>query len=198
MVIEKYFTEADVEIAFETAKKNRLPVLVDFWSEGCKGCKKMELVTYANELITGYIQTNFVFVKFNTAHKLYSFRNTYLSSAHLWTPCFIVFSNDGSEVRKISGYLPPRQFINEMELGRAMACLRKAQSEEALAVLENLIRVSGDDAITQEALYWAGVCAFYADKKNLGALISFWEKLLELYPTSNWAERANCLDVPVN
>ncbi|HET6768849.1 MAG TPA: thioredoxin family protein [Chitinophagaceae bacterium] len=191
------YTEKEINAAFEIARNKRLPVLVDFWSEGCKGCKKMNEITYQNDKVLNYLEKNFVFVKYNTKNRQPEFRNTYISSPHLWTPAFIVFANDGSEVRKVSGYLPPGQFINEMELGRAMAAIRKAQSPEALKILENIYTNSDSDPLAQEALYWAGVSAFYANRKRMEHLVPYWEKLLNQYPESIWAERADCLAVEV-
>lgn len=191
------YTEKEINPAFEIARNKRLPVLVDFWSEGCKGCKKMNEITYQNEDVLHYLKKNFVFVKYNTKNRQPEFRNTYISSPHLWTPAFIVFANDGSEVRKVSGYLPAKQFINEMELGRAMAAIRKAQSPEALRILENLSVNADSDPIAQEALYWAGVSAFYANHRSMKHLVPYWEKLLNQYPESIWAERADCLAIEV-
>ena len=189
------YNEMQIDLAFTEAKNKQLPVVVDFWSEGCKGCKKMEDVTYRKEAVIDYLKLNYVFVKYNTYNKQPGFRNTYILSPHLWTPTFIIFSNDGSEVRKATGYLPPKQFLNELELGKALAELRKAKSGAALATLNNLLASSDCDIIKQETLYWAGVAAFYANKKSLEQLIPFWEKLINEYPGSRWADRADCLDV---
>lgn len=194
---ELLYTETNVDTAFEAARNTRLPVLVDFWSEGCKGCKKMEEVTYPDSRIRQYLAAHFVFVKYNTANRQPGFKNTYITGPHLWTPAFIVFANDGSEVRKVSGYLPPGQFIDEMELGRAMAAIRKAKSPEAIAILEQLYANSENGSIKQEALYWLGVSAFYANKKSVSHLVPYWEKLMSEYPGSAWADRADCLSVKV-
>ena len=37
------FTEAETDKAFQLARQKQLPVLIDFWSPGCKGCKKWSL-----------------------------------------------------------------------------------------------------------------------------------------------------------
>lgn len=195
MKLLNIFIESGVDEAFSEAKSKGLPVLVDFWSEGCKGCNKMEDITYQDEAVINYLNSNYVLVKYNTYNRQPGFRNTYISSPHLWTPTLIIFSNDGSEVRKATGYLPPEQFINELELGRALASLRKAKSSDALVTLNNLIALTKCGLTKHEALYWAGVAAFYANKKSLPHLIPFWEKLMNEFPESIWAERADCLDV---
>ena len=189
------YDETQIDLAFAEARSKQLPVVVDFWSEGCKGCRKMEEVTYRNKAAIDYLKMNYVFVKYNTYNRQPGFRNTFTSSPHLWTPTFIIFSNDGSEVRKATGYLPPKQFINELQLGKALAQLRKARSGDALVTLNNLLASSDCDITKQETLYWAGVAAFSANKKSLEHLVPFWEKLIHEYPGSPWAERADCLDV---
>ena len=133
----RYFKEEETDMAFQIARQKKLPVLIDYWAPGCKGCKKMDLTTYQNHKIVDYIQKHFVFVKYNITNKD---RQKVPSSPVLWTPCFIVFANDGSEVRKISGYLNDEQFEGEMEIGRALALVRKAQYQSAVELLKFLLQ----------------------------------------------------------
>ena len=193
MKILNPFSATEVENAFRIARNDGLPVLVDFWSEGCKGCKKMDETTYRNDKVLQYLGNRFVFVKYNITHRRSDFRNSFITSPFLWTPCFIVFANDGSEVRKITGYLPPHQFLEELEMGRAMAAMRKARSETAHTILVALCDSAKVPSIRQEALYWAGVAAYYSHKKDLAALVPYWDKLIRSFPGSTWAERADCL-----
>ena len=59
------FTEAEIDEAFQVARKKQLPVLIDFWAPNCKGCKKMELTSYQNPELLSYINSNFVFAKYD-------------------------------------------------------------------------------------------------------------------------------------
>lgn len=185
-----YFTEAETEKAFQIAKQKQLPVCVDFWAPNCKGCKKMEITTYQNTEILSYIDQHFIFMKYNITN-----RNVpkIECSPILWTPTIIVFSNDRSEVRKITGYLNHLQFEAELEIGRAMAFLRKAQPNTALEILENLIANTAYKAPIPEALYWAGIGAYFLNKRNEESLVPYWERLINDYPESVWAEKADCL-----
>lgn len=118
------FTEMETEKAFKVAKQKQVPVLFDFWAPNCKGCKKMEITTYEKATTRAYIDQNFVFVKYDITNRSVP---KITSSPILWTPTFIVFANDGSEVRKITGYLNDLQFEAEMEIGRALAFFQNQQ-----------------------------------------------------------------------
>lgn len=189
-LITNYFSEMEVESAFKLGKQKRLPVLIDFWAPNCKGFKKMHITTYQDTETLSYIDKHFIFVKYDITN-----RNAQKidCSPILWTPTFVVFSNDGSEVRKVSGYLSKPVFESEMEIGRAMAFLRKAQSNVALSILEVIIS-NHKDAVP-EALYWAGVSSYFLNNRNAESLVPHWERLIANYPDSIWAEKADCLNI---
>ena len=171
------FTESETGKAFQLAKQKQLPVLVDFWAPGCKGCKKMEITTYLNSEIRDYVDRNFVLVKYDITNRSIP---KLQSSPILWTPTFIVFANDGSEVRKITGYLDEQQFEAEMEIGRALSFLRKAQPQTSLEILENFIDNSASNSLLPEALYWAGVASYFLNKRTAESLAPYWQELLSV------------------
>lgn len=187
-----YFTESQADSAFELARQTQLPVLVDFWVPGCKGCKKMEITTYQHPDIQQYIGNSFVPVKYDITNRA---APKLQSSPILWTPTFIVFANDRSEVRKITGYLNDSQFMAEMEIGRALAFLRKAQAQTALKILEALISGNDQQSILPETLYWAGVASYFQNQRNPESLAPYWQKLLVQHPGDAWAQRADCLEI---
>ena len=51
-------------------------------------------------------------------------------------------------------------------------------------------------AVGAESLYWAGVAAYRAGG-GLGALTPWWERIAREHPGSDWAARADCLDVAI-
>jgi thiol-disulfide isomerase/thioredoxin len=148
--ISNYFSEIEVEKAFLLAKQKQVPVFIDFWAPNCKGCKKMEITAYQNPEVLSYIDEHFVFVKYDITNRK---APKIECSPILWTPTFIIFSNDGSEVRKITGYLNHFHFVAELEIGRAMAFLRKAQPNTALQISETFIANTANLPSIPEALY---------------------------------------------
>lgn len=187
-----FFTEVEIAEAFQSAKQRQLPVLIDFWAPGCKGCKKMEITTYQHPEMLSYIDRQFVFVKYDITNRE---AGRLPSSPVLWTPTFIVFANDGSEVRKTTGYLSESQLKSELALGRAMAFLRKAQPQTTLDILEGLLAEPGHEDWIPEALYWAGVATYFLNKRSADSLIPYWGKLMRDHPGSLWSERADCLNI---
>ncbi|MFB6455533.1 thioredoxin family protein [Chitinophaga sp. Hz27] len=192
--VTHYFTEEQAEPAFQQAKQKGLPLLVDCWAPNCKGCKKMEESTYQHPEVLSYIAQQFVFVKYNIIN-----RNAQRlpCAPVLWTPTFIVFSNDGSEVRKTIGYLNYQQFKAELEIGRALALIRKAQPGNALSLLEDFIKQPDFIGTIPEALYWAGVAAYFVHQRDADSITPYWERLIQDFPESNWADKADCLHIKI-
>jgi thiol-disulfide isomerase/thioredoxin len=191
----EYFDESSIEQAFEKAKKTGKPLLIDFWATGCKGCKKMEIHTYAAEDIQKYLNSNYVLVKVNSRKISKAFKNAYTTSAFLWTPTFFIFSSDQQELKRSTGFMPPNQFRAELDLGLAFNHMRRWENQAALFILESLYNYAEQSTLKEEALYWAGVAAFYAHQKSQEHLSTYWNRLLEKYPGSLWSERADCLEV---
>jgi thioredoxin-related protein len=189
---DNYFSETETEQAFQTAKQKQMPVLIDFYAPGCKGCKKMEITTYQKDETLSYINSHFIFIKYDITNK--SIPKIHCSPI-MWTPTFIVFANDGSEMRKITGYLNNLQFISEMEIGRALAYLRKGKPQIALDILENFNKHPQDNVAAPEALYWAGVASYFLNRRNPESLAIRWQELLNNYPDSIWASKADCLHI---
>lgn len=187
----KKFTEDEVNIAFELAKKTQQPLLIDFWHTNCKGCQRMDAVTYEDTAVQEYLEQQYILVKYNTGNITKDFSHTFLTSALLWTPAFYIYSPDGAIVRNVSGYLSPNQFITELSIGKAMLLMRRGKATAALELLESLPNPGGYPSLEQERLYWAGAAAFYANHKNFAAVEPYWRKLTEDHPGSSWAEKAD-------
>lgn len=191
----KHYTEDAVEEAFLEAKIQQRPLLIDFWSEGCKGCKKMKLVTYQDAAVQQYLQEEYVLVKYEAAKVDKAFSDDYLSLALAWSPSFYVYAADGTIVRQAIGYLSPGQFIAELSLGKAQWLLRKGQAAAAEELFLEISRTCSYDVLEQEALYLAGVAAFFKERRDVSAVKPNWEALIAKYPHSRWAERADVLDI---
>ncbi len=189
----KHFTEHNVDEAFKLARATKKAVLIDFWSVGCKGCQRMEELTYEDESVQEYLEQNYVLVKYNTGNLTKAFSDKYLVHALIWTPALFMYTPDGRVIRQVAGYLSPHQFIAELTLGKAMLQVRIGQPAAAIPLLQELPYSSEYPSLHQEALYWSGVAAFFAARKDFDALVPYWQELRSSYPGSVWAEKADFL-----
>lgn len=146
----------------------------------------MGTVTYPNPEVERYIQANFIPVQFNVLEQpevMDQFHST-------WTPTLIVQDAEGTEHRRSQGYLDPQRFLGEMALARVKDAIDRrdfqAAQERAKDALE---RTKGDPNREPEAYYWASV-ADYKATNDANNLTRGWNRLLDRFPQSEWAKRA--------
>lgn len=193
----KKFTEADVHSAFELARATQKPVLIDFWNTNCKGCERMDAITYEDASVQEYLDQHYVLVKYHASKISREFSKTYLPNALQWTPALYIYSPDGAVVRNVAGYHSPKQFIIELSIGHGAMLMRKGKHAEALELLSHLTIAAEYPVLDQEAMYWAGVASFFANRKDFRDIVPYWNKLIATYPGSTWAEKADILPAEI-
>jgi thiol-disulfide isomerase/thioredoxin len=185
----RWYANDGVAAALAEARSTGKPVFVDFWSPGCKGCEKMEEVTYRSPAVLDELAAGFVAVKYNTKQPEPALRLLNDGRALLWSPTLVVLDPRGTEVRRLVGYVPPDELVAELELGRALVELlhgRSPVARERLAALG-----AGDTSVAAEATYWEGVAAWKLG--GLPELVPVWDRIGERFPDSPWAARADCI-----
>lgn len=190
----KFFTENDTESAFSLAKATQKPVLIDYWATNCKGCEKMNAVTYKDPAVLDYLEEHYVVIKCHVSNITRELSRTLLTTALLWSPSLFVYSPEGVILRTAVGYYTPGQFITELSIGKSALLMRKGKHAAALELLNNLQSAAvAYPALDQERLYWAGVAAYFARSKEFSDIAPYWKTLVEIYPDSIWADKANVL-----
>ncbi|HEX2091555.1 MAG TPA: thioredoxin family protein [Longimicrobiaceae bacterium] len=185
----QWFVNSTAGEALAVARESGKPLFVDFWAPRCKGCEKMEEVTYRSDTATEVIAGEFVAVKYDTKAPEEHFRTLTGTTALLWTPTLVVLDHGGTEVRRLVGYLPPEELAAELTIALGLVDLLRGRAERALARFAEV--GEGGSAAAPEALYWAGVAAWRAG--GLGALLPWWDRLQERFPGSPWWARADCV-----
>ena len=192
----RWFGNADVERAIETARREDKPLFVDFWHPTCLGCAKLFATTYRNEAVLEVLGSTFVCVKYNTTGPNEFFRKLNGSFAHVWHPDIVVLDATLHEVRRSIGYLPPMELMAQALIGAGLERLYRLKPRVALVLLSRAIDECAGSSQVPEALYWAGVAAYRAEGA-LAGLLPFWTALISRFPGSDWARRADCLDVEI-
>jgi hypothetical protein len=146
----------------------------------------MGAVTYPDASVQEYIKKRFIAVRFNVVAKP-EVMDRFNAS---WTPTIIVEDARGREHRRSVGYLDPKRFLGEL----ARAWLKDAVDRRDFAAAEERLPeteayTQGDTVRYPETLYWGGMVAYKAsvDVKNLA---QGWKRLLDEFPDSEWAKRA--------
>jgi thioredoxin-related protein len=100
----------DLAQAKELAKAESKPLLLDFYTDWCGWCKRMDKDTYANKKVIDYAE-NFICVKINADEqrqltKEYNVRGF---------PSTVFLRSDGEVIESIPGYMPPEAFLKLMQ-----------------------------------------------------------------------------------
>ncbi|MEE9553727.1 MAG: thioredoxin fold domain-containing protein [candidate division Zixibacteria bacterium] len=103
----------------ELAAKANKPIMVDFYTNWCKFCKKMDKETFAEETVAKYLNENFVIIKVNaesketviTADGSLSERALSKSFGVRGYPAYWFLKPDGEKISNIPGYVPADKFI---------------------------------------------------------------------------------------
>jgi thioredoxin-related protein len=102
------------------AMKTERPILVDFYTNWCRFCKKMDKETFSDTMIAEFLNENFVTVKVNaesrntvkTADGAVSERQLARSFGVRGYPTYWFLKPNGEKINYSSGYAPPNKFIN--------------------------------------------------------------------------------------
>jgi thiol-disulfide isomerase/thioredoxin len=191
-----WFTNDQVDQAVGLAQRNHRPILVDFWSPTCLGCAKLFKLTYADPAVREFLAANLICVKYNTTAPNPWFKRLTGSVAHMWHPHLLILDERLVESRRVVGYQPPLQLIAHLKLGIGLLHLYHRRYQDALDVFHDVTLTHVAAGILAEALYWKGVAAYRVDG-GLPALRAIWGQLQAEHGRSDWAQRADCLDLSI-
>jgi hypothetical protein len=192
----RWFDNTTVADAIALAAAEDRPLLVDFWSPTCLGCAKLFAVTYPDPRVERALGEAFVCIKYDTKAPNEWFRRLNGSFGHHWHPNVVVMDHRLVEGRRFIGYLPPEEFVAQVEVGRALVALHHQRARDARAILGAVLARFPHAHVAPEAMYWEGVAAYRVGGR-LPALTDVWRELAGRYPTSEWTVRADCLDVVI-
>lgn len=104
----------------ELAMKTEKPILVDFYTDWCRFCKKMDKETFSDNMIAEFLNENFVMVKVNAESKntvktdegTVSERQLARTFGVRGYPTYWFLKPSGEKINYSSGYAPPERFIN--------------------------------------------------------------------------------------
>lgn len=91
--------------ALDKAQNENKPIMIDFYSDRCPPCKRLDSDTYSDENLSAFLNNNFISLKSN-AEKSDLYRDYGVPGF----PTIIFTLPDGTVIGGIVGYRPPDQF----------------------------------------------------------------------------------------
>ena len=179
--IDWVFSEQE---AIDRAKDLSRPLMVDFFKEGCGGCRLMDTVTYPNESIATLIAESFVpwRIDFRRETKLLRKFNV------VWTPTNLFIDSREREHYRLTGYLPPDVFESYLAMGRAKVAFGAHNYSEAAELFDSIARDYPTNIMAPEAVYFRGVSRQKATGED-AHLDEAAADLKQLYPDSDYVLR---------
>jgi hypothetical protein len=140
---------------------------------------------YPNEQVAKFIHENFIPVKIHIKEQPAMFHRFEAN----WTPTLMVFEPNQHEHYRFSGYLPPNDFLTQLELGMGYGAFTHGRWDEAERHFSTVAQKAKDEA-GPEATYWTGVTK-YKVSHNPADLQQTAKDLNQRFPGSTWAKRAS-------
>jgi thiol:disulfide interchange protein len=104
--------EKDWDDAFDRARSEDKPVLVNFYAEWCVWCKHLESITFRDAKVGGMLAGRVVPLNVDIDEAEPELLREHRVDA---PPMIVVLDVDGRELGRIPGYMPPAGFLRAME-----------------------------------------------------------------------------------
>jgi len=112
----------------------------------------------------------------------------------LWAPTLLFLDPQGPELRRLTGFIAPEEFMAELLMVEATSAMLHGDPRRGKEGFAQVATRFQEFEIAAEALYWAGVADYRADPKHAASsLRPCWEELQTRYPRNRWARATRIL-----
>lgn len=133
----------DWNAASAAAKKANKPIMIDFYTDWCGWCKKLDKDTYTDARVIELLK-DFVPLKLNAEKNGRQLAQRYRVQGY---PTILFVTADGQVLDRIGGYLPPKPFAQNLERIRQSWKLKQRRPE-----LERRVKANPNDAEAHASL----------------------------------------------
>lgn len=100
------------EDAAAEAKKANRPLLLELYLEGCPHCQRLDRETHADAAVAAAVNAGFIPVRLEGRGHMDLVKKLEVRGA----PTTIIFSPEGKELRRLAGFLPPQEYLRELQV----------------------------------------------------------------------------------
>ncbi len=93
------------------AKKEERPLVLELYMEGCPHCARLDRETHPDDAVGLALNTRFIPVRLEGRHHLDLVKQLDVKGA----PTTLIFSPEGKELHRFAGFLPPPEYLKELE-----------------------------------------------------------------------------------
>ena len=144
-------------------------------------------MTYPDPDVAAFVQEHFVPTRLNMLERTPDMKEATAHAKVPWAPTLIFGDAKGREVRRFTGWLPPRSFLAELRLVQGQFEVTRGQFATAHERFQEIEASFADTEVAAEALYWQGIAAFLAGQRDMSALAECWRRVTEQFPGTRWA-----------
>ncbi|HEY7494011.1 MAG TPA: hypothetical protein VIH59_23280 [Candidatus Tectomicrobia bacterium] len=148
-------------------------------------------MTYSEAAVADTIQARFVPVQINTQEE--SGRSMVQCFHQVWTPDLRILSSQGVELYRWNGYLPPFEFLPQLLVAHAYACLALEDPQGAAEIYSAVLERFPTSAVAPEAQYFLAVSR-YKHSHKASDLLDNWHQLQTRYPDSLWRRKQSFVE----
>ncbi|OGR06281.1 MAG: hypothetical protein A3K23_05495 [Desulfobacca sp. RBG_16_58_9] len=99
------------EEALEEAKKANRPLLLELYLQGCSHCAQLDRETHQDAGVAAAVNEKFIPVRIEGRSRMDLVQKLEVRGA----PTTLIFSPEGKEVRRFSGFMPPPEYLKELK-----------------------------------------------------------------------------------
>jgi len=151
-----------------------------------EGSKKLEEETLTDEHVQKLIERECLPMQFQTDKDTEIVNRFHVD----WTPALILADENGNEVERFVGYLPPKEFMAQLTLSKGLSAFHLGRFAEAKVLFEKIVEEFPDSELIPEAEYFLGAAKF-KENGDTYALGEVCHTLMAKYPDSVWTKRCS-------
>lgn len=152
-------------------------------------------MTYPDRELHEFLTDHFVFLQIDVSRRDPALKELFREVKPFWAPLFRATTGGGTELRRWFGFLPPAGLMAELEIVLAHDLMLRRNDQAARERLQGALEKYSRESAAPEMMFWMGVAAFKAGDRDFDELGRIWGSLIERWPQSSWATRADVMEL---